>query len=63
MRRVLKELYGSLILFFYFFKWPFFLGFPYLYLNGLDENIILNILWFITALLIVKDLYNLKREL
>ena len=63
MRRVLKELYGSLILFYYFFKWPFFLGFPYLYLNGLDENIILNILWFITALLIVKDLYNLKREL
>ena len=35
MKRTLKELYGVGILFFYFFKWPYFLGFPYLYMNGL----------------------------
>jgi len=55
--KIFKELYGSAILFFYFFKWPFFLGFPYLYNLGLDENIILNVLWFLTIFLILKDFY------
>jgi len=51
----MKDLYGSAILFFYFFKWPYFLGFPGLYNHGLDNNIILNILWFWSVLLILKD--------
>lgn len=52
MKRILKELYGAGILFFYFFKWPYFLFFPYLYNIGLQGNIILNLLWFYTLVLI-----------
>jgi len=57
INRILKELYGSGILFFYFFKWPFFLGFPYIYSLGLNENFILNGLWLLTISLILKDFY------
>lgn len=62
MKRILRELYGSAILFFYFFKWPYFLFFPYLYNNGLDGNYILNILWFFTAGLILKDFYTMYKN-
>ncbi|HEY9203258.1 MAG TPA: hypothetical protein VIM82_02900 [Sulfurimonas sp.] len=62
MKRILRELYGSAILFFYFFKWPYFLLFPYLYNNGLDGNYILNILWFFTAGLILKDFYTMYKN-
>ncbi|MDY0123151.1 hypothetical protein [Sulfurimonas sp.] len=62
MKRILRELYGSAILFFYFFKWPYFLLFPYLYNNGLDSNYILNILWFFTAGLILKDFYTMYKN-
>jgi hypothetical protein len=62
MKRILKELYGSAILFFYFFKWPYFLVFPYLYGNGLDNNYILNMLWFFTAGLIFKDFYYMFKN-
>ncbi|MDD3443755.1 hypothetical protein [Sulfurimonas denitrificans] len=62
MKRILKELYGSGILFFYFFKWPFFIVFPYLYNNGLNNNYILNILWFFMAGLILKDFYMLFKD-
>ena len=58
MKRTLRELYGVGILFFYFFKWPYFLGFPYLYINGLDNNFILDGLWFLTIFLILKDIYD-----
>jgi len=40
MKKIIKELYGVGILFFYFFKWPYFLGFPILYNNGLNQNFI-----------------------
>ncbi|MCK9455345.1 hypothetical protein [Sulfurimonas sp.] len=62
MKRILRELYGSGILFFYFFKWPFFLLFPYLYNSGLNENYILNMLWFFTAGLILKDFYFMYKN-
>lgn len=55
----MKDLYGSAILFFYFFKWPYFLGFPWLYTHGLNNNFILNGLWFFTILLIIKDFITL----
>jgi hypothetical protein len=55
MKRTFKELYGVSILFFYFFKWPYFLGFPILYKQGLNNNFILDTLWFITIFLILKD--------
>jgi len=53
----MKEIYGVGILFFYFFKWPYFLGFPYLYVNGLNQNYILDALWFYCLFLILKDIY------
>ncbi|MBW6488737.1 hypothetical protein [Sulfurimonas sp.] len=62
MKKILRELYGSGILFFYFFKWPYFLIFPYLYNNGLDNNYLLNILWFFTAGLIFKDFYHMYKN-
>jgi len=62
MKRTLKELYGVGILFFYFFKWPFFLGFPYLYMNGLNQNFILDGLWFLTVFLILKDFYSFYKR-
>jgi len=58
----MKELYGSAILFFYFFKWPFFIGFPFLYNHGLSQNYILNGLWFYCVLLILKDFYTLFKN-
>ena len=58
----MKDLYGSAILFFYFFKWPYFLGFPYLYFNGLDKNIILDVLWFVSIVLITKDMIGMWKN-
>jgi len=60
----MKELYGSGVLFFYFFKWPYVIGFPYLYQHGLNNNYILNLLWFYCIFLIMKDFYMFykKRE-
>ena len=62
MKRTLKELYGVGILFFYFFKWPYFLGFPYLYMHGLDNNFILDGLWFFAFFLILKDIYAMIKR-
>ncbi|MEA3370511.1 MAG: hypothetical protein U9Q40_04160 [Campylobacterota bacterium] len=62
MKRTLKELYGVGILFFYFFKWPYFLGFAYLYFNGLDNNFILDGLWFFAVFLILKDIYTIIKR-
>jgi len=53
----MKELYGVGILFFYFFKWPFVFGLPILYNIGLNQNIILDILWIYCLFLILKDFY------
>jgi len=58
----MKELYGSAILFFYFFKWPFFLGYPLLYSNGLNQNYILSGLWFFCVFLIAKDFYGIFKK-
>ena len=55
MKQTMRELYGVGILFFYFFKWPYFLGFPFLYEKGLNDNFILNSLWFLSVFLILKD--------
>ena len=54
----MKELYGVGILFFYFFKWPYVLGLPLLYNNGLADNIILNGLYIYCLFLILKDFYT-----
>jgi Sec-independent protein secretion pathway component TatC len=62
MKKTLKELYGVGILFFYFFKWPFFLGFIYMYKHGLNENYILIGLWLYCLALIIKDFYKLSKK-
>ena len=62
MKRTFKELYGVGILFFYFFKWPYFLGFPFLYNNGLNQNFILDGLWFFAIFLILKDFYTMLKK-
>ena len=62
LKYYMKDLYGSAILFFYFFKWPYFLGFPYLYMNGLNHNFILDGLWFFSIFLILKDIYTMIKK-
>ena len=62
MKRTLRELYGVGVLFLYFFKWPYLLGFPYLYTHGLDNNFILDGLWFLAIFLILKDLYSVIKR-
>ena len=52
----MNKIYGSLIFFFYFVKYPLVIFLPifYFYLDG-QNNWILNILAFISILLILKD--------
>jgi hypothetical protein len=59
----MKELYGVGILFFYFLKWPIFLGYIYLRMNGFKENYILDVLWLYCLMLIIKDFYMLLKKL
>jgi hypothetical protein len=59
----MKDLYGSGILFFYFFKWPYVIGFPYLYFaKGMQQNYILNALWLYCLFLILKDFYTFYKK-
>lgn len=60
----MNKLYGALIFFFYFIKYPLVILLPigYLYLDY-ENNPILNILWLISFALIIKDLvYPHNRE-
>jgi len=66
MKKVLKDIYGVGIIFFYYMKWLIVIGLPLLYF-GLDykSNMVMNILWFYSVGLIVKDfiyLVVLKRK-
>jgi hypothetical protein len=59
----MKDLYGSGILLFYFFKWPYLIGFPYLYFQkGLEHNYFLNALWFYCLFLVFKDFYMMYKK-
>jgi hypothetical protein len=63
IKRLLRHLYGAGIMFFYFFKWPVFLGLPFMYLQlGLHRNPILDMLWIVCAVLIAKDAYVLIKK-
>ncbi len=56
----MRELYGSAILFFYFLKWPLFVGLPVLYyFYDLNNNLILDLLWLLCLALIIQDLWKL----
>ena len=52
----MKDLYGTLIIFFYFAKYPIavFLPVAYAYLDY-PRNIIMDVLWLISVVLIAKD--------
>jgi len=58
----MKELYGVGILFFYFLKWPILLGYPYLRMHGLNENYIIDALWFYCLFLVFKDFYMIYKK-
>ena len=58
----MKELYGSAIMFFYFLKWPIVIGLPLLYVQGLQNNLIMNVLWLFCLALIIKDLIRLWHD-
>ena len=63
MKKILRETYGVWILIFYFLKWPYALGFPYLYFEkGLQNNWFLNLLWVVCVMLIVKDFVYLAKH-
>jgi len=63
MNKILRESYGVGILIFYFLKWPYVIGFAYLYLEkGLTQNWFLNILWIYCVILILKDFIYLWRN-
>ena len=59
----MKDIYGTLIIFFYFLKYPLviFLPISYLYLNY-NNNYIMNILWIISVILILKDWFYPSKE-
>ena len=66
MKNFLKDMYGVGILFFYYMKWLIVIGLPLLYF-GLEykSNIIMNIVWFFSLALIIKDfiyLFVLKKK-
>ncbi len=56
MNKLLKEIYGAGIIFFYYLKWPFVIGYPAL-LYGLDypRHWSMDIIWIYCVALIIKD--------
>jgi len=59
----LRHIYGVGIIFFYYVKWPILIGLPILYF-ALDypSNMILNILWIWSFVLVAKDFYLLLKN-
>ncbi|NQY19737.1 MAG: hypothetical protein HRT40_00275 [Campylobacteraceae bacterium] len=54
----MNKLYGTMIFFFYFIKYPLVIFLPILYLYlDYPNDIILNILYFISFALIIKDIF------
>ena len=59
MRSILKELYGTGILFFYYMKYIILIGWPLLRF-GVDykDNIIIDVLWVYCLMLMIKDIVS-----
>jgi hypothetical protein len=57
MKKLLSEIYGAGILFFYYFKWPMILGYPAL-VYGLDYPRwwVADLLWLYCVILAIKDI-------
>jgi hypothetical protein len=58
MSKVLREIYGTGIIFFYYTKYFILIGWPLLYF-GLEykRNVIMDILWVFCAALSIKDIF------
>ncbi len=63
MSKVLRELYGAGIIFFYYTKYFILIGWPLLYF-GLEykRNVIMEILWVFCAALVFKDIFLAWRK-
>ncbi len=56
MKKILKDLYGAGILFFYYTKWFIAIGWPILrFVLEYKDNIYMDILWLWCIILIIKD--------
>ena len=63
MKKVLKDLYGSWMLFFHYLKWPIFLGLPILYFDlDYEQNIVMNIIWVYCFYLVAVSLINMYKN-
>lgn len=63
MKKLLKDLYGTWLLFFHYLKWPIVIGLPILYLDlDYDRNIIMDILWVYCLYLVIVSLYGMYRD-
>ena len=59
MRKTLRDLYGTWILFFHYVKWPILFGLPVLYLQmGYAHNIVMDILWVYSLWLVAEELWR-----
>ncbi len=59
MKKTVRDLYGTWILFFHYVKWPIFFGLPILYLEmGYEHDMVMDILWLYSAYLVVMELYT-----
>ncbi len=63
MSKVLREIYGTGIIFFYYTKYFILIGWPLLYF-GLEykRNVIMDILWLFCAALVIKDIFLAWRK-
>ncbi len=57
MQKLLREVYGAGIIFFYYLKWPMVIGYPILIL-GVDypRYWVMDFLWLYSLGLIIKDI-------
>ena len=57
----MNKLYGSLIFFFYFFKYPIVIYVLFCYYKDIEVPLVMDILGVISILLILKDIFYKKR--
>ena len=63
MKKILRELQGSWILFFHYLKWPIFLGLPILYFDlNYKNNIVMDVIWVYCFYLVIESLYQMYKN-
>ncbi|MCT7497859.1 hypothetical protein [Aliarcobacter cryaerophilus] len=58
----MNKLYGSLIFFFYFFKYPIVIYVLFCYYKDIEVPLVMDILGVISLFLIIKDMISLKKR-